>query len=286
MSWYGGYSRWQPYVPVAERRAQAAGYAEKLAKKEGRTLSPVRIEGRKIAKTFWGQAWCDNLESYSDFANRLPRGGTYVRNGSVIDLQIAPGVIKAQVSGSEIYTVKIVIEKLPKALWERIKKDCSKSITSLLDLLQGRLADGIMKRLTKRDGGLFPRPQEIKMSCSCPDWAGMCKHVAASMYGVGARLDTNPELLFQLRAVDHLELISQAVDADNLDETLVGSADGALAGSDLGELFGIDLDTGATATATKKRRTRKAAVGAKAQTKKARASSKPNSRSRVKRVAK
>ena len=239
MGWYGD---WKPYVPVAKRRAQAASFASKLAKKEGRKLSPVQIEGRKIAKTFWGQAWCQNLESYSDYANRLPRGSSYVRNGSVIDLQIKPGTVEALVSGSQIYTVKIAIQKLAKPSWERIKQACSQSIHSLIDLLQGRLSDGIMQRLTERDGGLFPQPKEIKMSCSCPDWAGVCKHVAATMYGVGARLDTAPDLLFTLRAVDHLELISQAVAAENLDQTLTGEPDSTLAGNDLGELFGIDLE--------------------------------------------
>src|SRR6202048_743999 len=93
---------WRPYVSVAERRRQAQREMAKLTKK-GQTVSPVVIEGRTIVKTFWGKAWCENLERYSDFANRLPRGRTYVRNGSVIDLQITPGEIKAMVSGSEIY---------------------------------------------------------------------------------------------------------------------------------------------------------------------------------------
>lgn len=243
MSWYGG---WSPYVPVARRRAKAAAYAKNLAKKEKRTLAPVQIEGRNIARSFWGQAWCENLEQYSDFANRLPRGRTYVRNGSVIDLQVERGKVKALVSGSEIYRVTISIETLSKVLWHRIRHDCSQSIDSLIDLLQGRFDQGIMRRLTERDQGLFPKPKEIQMKCTCPDWAWMCKHVAATLYGVGARLDTAPELLFTLRDVDHLELISQAVAAENLDRTLAAGRDAALAGSDLGELFGIDIDVGST----------------------------------------
>lgn len=238
MSWYGG---WRPYVPVWKRRANAANYAAKLAKKEGRTLSPVKLDGHKIATSFWGQAWCDNLERYSDFANRLPRGRTYVRNGSVIDLQIERGNVKSIVSGSEIYRVTITIATLAQASWKRIKRDCSQSIDSLMDLLQGRFDKGIMQRLSQRDGGLFPQPKEIEMNCSCPDWAGMCKHVAATLYGVGSRLDTDPDLLFTLRDVDHLELISQAVTAENLNQTLAATPDAALAGSDLGAMFGIDL---------------------------------------------
>src|SRR5438309_4867795 len=166
MSWYGG---WRPYVPVAQRRARAASYAARLAKKEKRTLCPVKLESRKIACTFWGEAWCDNLEQYSDFANRLPRGRTYVRNGSVIDLQIKAGKIKAIVSGSEIYHVTINIKKLTPAAWKRLKQDCSQSIDSLIDLLQARFSEGVMSRLTTPREGLFPHPHEIDMECSCPD---------------------------------------------------------------------------------------------------------------------
>jgi uncharacterized Zn finger protein len=240
MSWYG---QWKPYVPVARRRAQAADYAQKLAKEEGRELSPVKIEGRKIASSFWGQAWCDNLERYSDFANRLPRGRTYARNGSIIDLRIERGVIQAIVSGSQVYRVKVDIRTLASKHWECIKRDCSQAIASLIDLLQGRLDEGIMRRLSQAETGLFPQPAEIKMSCTCPDWAGLCKHVAATLYGVGARLDSSPELLFTLRNVDHLELIGQAVDADNLERTLAADQPAALITGDLGEIFGIEIES-------------------------------------------
>ncbi len=240
------YGDWAPYVPVAERHAEAAKYAQALAKKEKRTLAPVKIEGRTIAKSFWGKAWCNNLERYSDYSNRLPRGGTYVRNGSVVDLQIGKGSITALVSGSEVYTIKIKIATLASDVWSKIKKDCSRSIDSLLDLLQGKFDQGVMERLTQKEDGLFPRPKEISLDCSCPDSAGMCKHIAATMYGVGHRLDSSPELLFQLRAVDHLELIGAAVSADNLQKSLASANDNALAGNDLGELFGIELDVAGT----------------------------------------
>ena len=96
---YGGYGGFAPYVPVAQRRAKALAYAKTLEKKEGRKLAPIEVEGRIIASSFWGKAWCDNLEAYSDFANRLPRGRTYVRNGSVIDLSIARGQVTAWSAG-------------------------------------------------------------------------------------------------------------------------------------------------------------------------------------------
>ncbi len=251
MSWYRsrsrfrggyGYGGFAPYVPVATRMANAAKHAQKLAKKEGRELEPVKITGRNMATTYWGQAWCDNLEAYSDYANRLPRGRTYARNGSVIDLQIKQGKIEAIVSGSQIYTISITIETLAKPLWNRLKAECSESIASLIDLLQGRFDEGVMKRLAHPTEGLFPRPKEIKMRCSCPDSAGLCKHLAAVLYGVGNRLDNSPELLFTLRNVDHLELVSQAVAEGNLDRTLEAGGDSSLAGSDLGEMFGIDIE--------------------------------------------
>jgi uncharacterized Zn finger protein len=251
MSWYSrrnryqndyGYGGFAPYVPVAQRLAQGVKHAKALAKKQGREPAPVTITGKGMASTYWGKAWCTNLEAYSDYANRLPRGRTYARNGSVVDLQIKKGKIEALVSGSEVYTISINIETLTEPLWNRLKAECSQSITSLIDLLQGRFDEGVMTRLAHPTEGLFPRPKEIKMRCSCPDSAGLCKHLAAVLYGVGNRLDNSPELLFILRNVDHLELVSQAVAEGNLDQTLDAGKDDALVGSDLGEIFGIDLD--------------------------------------------
>lgn len=234
---------WSPYVPVGQKLAMARKYAQQKAKKDGRELSPVKSIGRKLATRFWGLAWCDNLDHYSDFANRLPRGRRYLGNGSVVDLQIKSGRVEAIVAGSEVYRVTIKIKTLSPKTWKGLLRDCARSIHSLLDLLQGRFDEGVMQRLARRDGGLFPQPKEIDMDCSCPDYAYVCKHIAAVMYGVGVRLDTSPELLFSLRNVDHTELITQAVAAENLEQTLTGASP-ALAGADLGEMFGIDLDTG------------------------------------------
>ena len=243
MSWER-YSQWAPYVPVAKKQAQGTKSAAALAKKQGRPPQPIQIAGRKIATTFWGLEWCKNLEAYSDFANRLPRGATYVRNGSVVDLVIKPRLIEALVAGSETYTVKISIDSLPAAIWKKIKQDCSSSIDSLLDLLAGRFSDGVMQRLTQQKVGLFPSPKEIKMKCSCPDYSYCCKHLAAAMYGIGHRLDLQPELLFLLRDVDHQELVSEAVAEGNLDRELSSNRDKSLGDTDLGALFGIELDSG------------------------------------------
>jgi uncharacterized Zn finger protein len=234
--YYGG---WAPYVPVATRIRQAEREMEKLRKK-GVAVSPVKVEGRTIASTFWGKAWCDNLESYHDYENRLPRGRTYVRNGSVVDLQIAAHEVTAMVSGSSIYKVKITISEVPKTLWKSICTDCSGGIDSLVELLQGRFSKGVMERICRQGTGLFPKPSEIRFSCSCPDGASMCKHVAAVMYGVGARLDARPELLFRLRAVNENDLVA------NIGNVLPMSKQGPAAGKvleadDMAALFGLDM---------------------------------------------
>jgi uncharacterized Zn finger protein len=238
MSW--GNFGWRPYVSVAERRAKAARELSKLAKKTGRAASPVVLDGRKIAATFWGKAWCDNLEAYSDFANRLPRGRTYVRNGSVVDLQINKGNVTALVSGSELYKIEIKIKPLAPTLWKSIQTECAGKIDSLMELLQGKLSSAVMQIVTRHERGLFPTPKEIDLDCSCPDWADLCKHVAASLYGVGAKLDQNPTLLFLLRGVDAADLISKASAAVRETTGNAGTAP-AMSDSEVSDVFGIEL---------------------------------------------
>lgn len=228
---------WPAYVPVAERRRQAEREAARLRKK-GQTLAPVRVEGRAIAGTAWGQAWCGNLEGYRDYESRLPRGRTYVRNGSVIDLQIERCEVKALVSGSAIYKVAIGIGALPPAQWRSIRADCAGRIDSLVELLQGRLSEGVMERMCRQGAGLFPKPSEIRFSCTCEDHASMCKHVAAALYGVGAQLDEQPELLFRLRGVDAGDLLA-GLDAAAPASRSAGTR--TLEAEDVSALFGLDL---------------------------------------------
>jgi len=238
---------WRPYVPVAKRRQKAAREIEKL-KKKGHPVSPVVIEGRAIAKTFWGKAWCDNLERYSDFENRLPRGRTYVRNGSVVDLQIGGGEVKALVSGSEIYKVAVKVTPVSKARWRSLCSDCAGAIDSLVELLQGRFSKGVMERLCRQRTGLFPSPDEIQLSCSCPDWASMCKHVAAVLYGIGARLDQQPELLFKLHEVDEKELIAKAGKGLPLARK-APAPEKTLGSENLSAIFGLEMAQSADAAA-------------------------------------
>jgi uncharacterized Zn finger protein len=239
MGW--NYYGFRPYVSVAQRRRNAEKQTAELAKK-GKAILPVRIEGRTIANTFWGKAWCENLESYMDYENRLPRGRTYVRNGSVVHLEIRSGAIEALVSGSELYRVNINIGPAAKAKWKALCGECAGGIGSLVELLQGRFSDQVMSILTRKQTGLFPTPAEIELKCSCPDWASMCKHVAAVLYGVGARLDQSPELLFTLRSVNHEELITRASTVTDLTGK-TPSTGPELAESELSSVFGIELDT-------------------------------------------
>ena len=241
---YYDYFGWKPYVPVAARRQQAARRLAQLMKKSGGEASPVVIDGRKIAKTFWGEAWCENLERYSDFANRLPRGRTYVRNGSVVDLRIAPGRVTALVSGSDLYEITMKVAAVPPARWRAICRDCAGAIDSVVELLQGKLSQSVMARMCQPETGLFPSPKEITFECSCPDWASMCKHVAAVLYGVGARLDAQPELLFLLRNVDQQALVAKA--GSDLSRRRKVQAGKVLETGDLSKIFGIEMATGAT----------------------------------------
>ena len=238
-----GYGGWKPYVPVAARRAKATREAAKLAK-AGKTTQPVRIEGRKIAESFWGKGWCTHLEAFSDFSNRLPRGRSYVRNGSVCHLEIKTGNVEAKVSGSSMYRVSIDIHALKPAAWSTLKHKCAGEIGSLLELLQGRLSNQVMTIVADRRTGLFPLPGEMKFSCSCPDWADMCKHVAAVLYGVGNRLDQQPQLLFLLRGVDAEELIAASLSTPTA--SAAPTAD-RLADAQLGAIFGIEFDDEADA---------------------------------------
>lgn len=236
MSWWS----YKPYQSVAQRRADAAAEVARM-RAAGEAADPVLIDGKAIATTFWGKAWCKNLDAYSDMANRLPRGRSYARNGAVCDLKIEPGLVSARVCGSEMYDVRIKIDPLSPEDWAAVKRSCAGQIGSLVDLLRGKLSDQVMAVVTARPGGLFPRADEVQKSCSCPDWADLCKHAAAAMYGVGNRLDREPELLFALRGVDHLELIAAAGEATASAGVPTSGKSNRIAAGELGDVFGIEM---------------------------------------------
>jgi uncharacterized Zn finger protein len=243
MAWYG-YGDWdyRPYVSVATRKARAAAALAKLTKKSGRAPEPILFKNRRrqIATTFWGNAWCENLERYADFANRLPRGRTYVRNGSVVDLTIGEGKVEARVAGSELYEVTISIAALAEPRWRRVVTRCTGKIGSLVGLLRGELSADVIAVLVGAKEGLFPEPRAMTFECSCPDWADMCKHVAAVLYGVGIRLDEKPALFFTLRQVDQTELLSSAT-SGAVSRTRSGAGK-RIAADKLADVFGIEIE--------------------------------------------
>lgn len=237
-----GWDYYRPYVSVGQKTAYGKQALAKLLKKSKRTAEPVVITHRKrqFTTTFWGKAWADNLDRYAALANRLPRGRTYLRNGSVLDLAISRGQIHAYVAGSELYRVTIGIAPIAKTRWRRVVAGCTGRIGSLVGLLRGELSDDVLAVLTHAKEGLFPEPREMTLDCSCPDWAEVCKHVAAVLYGVGIRLDTSPELFFLLRQVDQAELLSSATaGAVSRARPAAGKR---IAADRLSAVFGIELD--------------------------------------------
>jgi len=230
---------WWSYEDVREQKERLQREIAKRKKRgEKFEVLPAPAGQKKLCTTFWGQAWCKNLESYQQYESRLPRGRSYLRQGKVCNLKIDAGQLSAVVAGSELYETSILIQPLPKKQWQKIVKSGAGQVGSMLDLLAGKLGDGLMAVLTDKDDGLFPKPKEIHFDCSCPDHADMCKHVSAVLYGVGVMLDTKPELLFTLRGVDQAELLSNASSAAITD---LSASTGDLAGADLSAIFGIDL---------------------------------------------
>ena len=244
MGWYSsrgrGWGGFAPYVSVAELGAKAEQTAARIAKKEKRVLHGVKLAGRTIAKTFWGKAWCDNIESYRDYAYRLERGRKYVRCGSVIDLSIEKGYVQALVCGSgrNPYTVTVEIKPMPADKWQALVARMTGKISSLMALAAGKLPKELLSDFCNTETGLFPNPRAIDFSCSCPDGASCCKHVAAVLYGIGARLDDEPELFFTLRGVDPKSIVS----AEAVVDSLTADASSEIEASDLGDVFGISLD--------------------------------------------
>ena len=234
------------YVSVGEKQQRSKKKLEQLMKKN-KDIKPVIIEGATLAKTWWGKAWNRNLEAYADYSNRIGRGRSYVRCGSVLDLQIREGNIQSLVQGSDSnpYSIVIKIKSLEKTIWEEIKDFCAGKLDSLQELLMGKFPEALGEIFTAHGKGLFPSPKEIDFDCSCPDWASMCKHVAATLYGIGARLDREPNLFFLLRKIEIGDLISETI-RDKTEELLTRAKRKSLRiieGQDLSSVFGIELDS-------------------------------------------
>jgi uncharacterized Zn finger protein len=239
------YWQFPKYVTVGKRKRKAENKLKKLMKKNP-GMKPVKIVGRAIATTWWGKAWNTNLERYADYANRIGRGRSYVRHSAVLDLQIKPGQVTALVQGSRSkpYAVTVEIKKISRPNWRNIKTACEGKFDSLKKLLSGKFPKALGNIFTQKGKGLFPIPAEIEFSCSCPDWASMCKHVAATLYGIGARLDEDPGLFFKLRNVKVEALVSEAVAESS--KYILQKANRKTArvmeATDLSDVFGIDMD--------------------------------------------
>jgi len=254
-------SFWQfpRYVSVGEKQQRSQRKLELLMKKN-KDIKPVIVEGRTLAKTWWGKAWNKNLEGYADYSNRIERGRSYVRCGSVLDLQIHEGKIKSLVQGSSAnpYSIEIKIHSLEKNIWEEIKVFCKGKLDSLQELLMGNFPKALDELFTAQGKGLFPSPKEIDFDCSCPDWASMCKHIAATLYGVGARLDHDPNLFFLLRKIEMSDLISETI-KDKTNDLLTRAerkSSRIIEDQDLSAVFGIEMDaTPCAETKTKKTNT-------------------------------
>ena len=236
---YWGYSS---YVSVDEQMPMAEAYIQK-ARKKGTLIDPVIADDsrRKICSTWWGDAWCRNLERYSDFSNRLPRGRRYVKNGFVLDLQIQKGVIEGLVQGTtrKPYNVVVHIDPLHLNVAARIQERCEFGISSLDALVNGQFPKDLQDLFASKEG-LFPGPHEIHFDCSCADGASMCKHVAAVMYGTALRLEERPLLLFELGGIDPQSLVEKAI--ENRLEQMLKNADrpsSRILTENVGDLFGI-----------------------------------------------
>ena len=230
------------YVTAGEKKAKAERSLAKLRKKNP-DIEPVVIEGKTLAKSWWGKAWNLNLESYADYSNRIDRGKSYVRSNAVLDLKILKGKALATVQGSRAkpYNVEIDIDTLDSKKWDQVVSLCNHRIDTLEQLIEGKFPKELEILFTDKKYAMFPSPKEIHFDCSCPDWASMCKHVAAVLYGIGSRLDRNPMLFFDLRDIDGAELIRKTMEAklDGMLKNAGKKSKREIAAKDISEIFGL-----------------------------------------------
>ncbi|MBI4653074.1 hypothetical protein HY750_02370 [Candidatus Kuenenbacteria bacterium] len=242
MSYYNYYPR---YISVSERCDKARKKLKQL-KKKNPNITPLILNGTKLVNTWWGKAWNTNLEKYADYSNRIGRGRSYIRNGFVLDFKIKPGEITSLVQGTESHPYKVIIKIKPldKKVWNKIKKQCEGKIESLQELIEGRFPKNLIEIFIAKSKGLFPSPKEIEFDCDCLDWASMCKHVAATLYGVGVKLDDDPKLFFLLRKVQINDLITEAL-RDKSKKMLKKAKEKTsrvIDNLDAVEMFGIEID--------------------------------------------
>lgn len=188
-----------------------------------------------LCKSFWGRTWCRHLDSFSHWEQRLPRGRRILRSGNVYGLTVEPGLIHAYVASDDLYEVRISVTPMNDELWEKITKSAGSQAFSLLDLWEGRLSDTLLEVLTCREDGLFPQPGDVRICCQCMDWADVCDHGAAVLYGTGILFENTPELLFRLRGIDPAQL------RKNTPLPTPDDHNNILQEKDLSDVFGIEI---------------------------------------------
>ncbi len=230
------YEEDQPSRPlrVGEHKKKIATF---LKENNDDSSLPVTVKShRKICQNYWGEAWCRYVSVYDDYGYRLGPGRSYVRAGAVVHLEIEQGKVSAKVLGSSLYEVEIDVSPLDKDSLKEMLSDEVTGISSMVDLLEGKIPDSMSQSLLCPEGGLFPQSTDIKFSCTCTDYATMCKHVGATLYGIGVRFDEDPHLFFHLRGVDPRILVQKGVAENSLQESNSENH------QELGELFGIDWE--------------------------------------------
>jgi uncharacterized Zn finger protein len=164
-----------------------------------------------IGETWWSQRFIELLESFG-VGSRLKRGRTYARAGQVVELEVEPGLVLAKVQGSRYspYRVRIRGKVLSEHQWRRAENAMAAQALPLAKLLAGEMPHDIEELFASCKLTLFPRSKrELTASCSCPDWANPCKHVAAAYYLLAERFDENPFLIFAWRGREQDELVAR-----------------------------------------------------------------------------
>ncbi len=198
----------------------------------GEELHPVVSRSRALVSHFWGKAWMRHLAACEAGGLCLAPGRTLLRHGCVLDVQLAPGLIRARVSTQRLEEVELHLAPLDEERQAELVQLCQGRIDSLVSLMEGRVDETVLAPLCDPQLGLLPEPADWRMHCSCADWAEPCPHAAAAIYAAGVLIDADPSLLFTLRSLDPATLLRPTAQAEASD----------FAAGDLGKLFGIELD--------------------------------------------
>ncbi|MGH9066476.1 MAG: SWIM zinc finger family protein [Acidimicrobiales bacterium] len=164
-----------------------------------------------FGQTWWGRAWVEAIEGRARLdPNRLPRGRTYARRGSVGELGVEPGVVRAAVQGSRAkpYAVWVRVRPFDDGEWDRLLDSVASRLGHAAALLDGELPAELSEDVAAAGLDLLPGLGEVQPRCTCPDWADPCKHSAAVCYLIADALDADPFLLLLLRGRSREEVMA------------------------------------------------------------------------------